>query len=228
MSKAGNARIRRAVFMAALAASRYNPMLRPFYARLRARGKKPRVALVAVARKLLALMMTLLVRERGFDPDWATHRHATSHLGGSSSTDRMSLRSTLTPITTTGMMRGFVRIARRRSPRRRAAAARVMPQPGHGRRIIALIRQRRGPRSTRDPARAQRARRQYRARRPAAPVGSSRMPLPKTIVSPGDHPPRRGRPCASGIFFVAIWMMSMIDQMPQPPRVRSLTTPRPV
>jgi len=77
MSKTGNARLRRAVYMAALAASRYNPPLRRFYQRLRARGKQPRVALVAVARKLLALMVTLLIHERDFDPDWATHRHAT-------------------------------------------------------------------------------------------------------------------------------------------------------
>ncbi|MDQ6604039.1 MAG: IS110 family transposase [Chloroflexota bacterium] len=77
MSKTGNARLRQAVYMAALAASRYNPVLRTFYQRLRAHGKKPRVALVAVARKLLALMVTLLIHERDFDPDWATHRHAT-------------------------------------------------------------------------------------------------------------------------------------------------------
>jgi transposase len=77
MSKTGNARLRRAVYMAALAASRYNPVLKGFYARLRARGKRPRVALVAVARKLLALMVTLLIHERDFDPDWATHRHRT-------------------------------------------------------------------------------------------------------------------------------------------------------
>lgn len=77
VSKTGNARLRRAVYMAALAASRYNPVLRTFYERLRARGKKPRVALVAVARKLLVLMVTLLIHERDFDPDWATHRHAT-------------------------------------------------------------------------------------------------------------------------------------------------------
>ena len=77
MSKTGNARLRRAVYMAALAASRYNPVLKGFYARLRARGKRPRVALVAVARKLLVLMTTLLIHERDFDPDWATHRHIT-------------------------------------------------------------------------------------------------------------------------------------------------------
>jgi transposase len=77
VSKTGNARLRQAVYMAALAACRYNPVLKVFYQRLRAGGKQPRVALVAVARKLLVVMVTLLIHERDFDPDWATHRHAT-------------------------------------------------------------------------------------------------------------------------------------------------------
>lgn len=77
VSKTGNARLRQAVYMAALTACRYNPVLRTFYERLRASGKKPRVALVAVARKLLVVMVTLLIHERDFDPDWAIHRHAT-------------------------------------------------------------------------------------------------------------------------------------------------------
>ena len=79
ISKTGNARLRQAVYMAALSAARYNPVLSRFYQRLRARGKRPRVALVAVARKLLALMTTLLIHERDFDPEWHTrhvHRHA--------------------------------------------------------------------------------------------------------------------------------------------------------
>jgi transposase len=78
ISKTGNARLRQALYMAALTAARHNPVLRPFYQRLRARGKRPRVALVAVARKLLALMATLLIHERDFDPAWHT-RHVTAH-----------------------------------------------------------------------------------------------------------------------------------------------------
>jgi transposase len=77
VSKTGNARLRQAVYMAALTACRYNPVLRTFYARLRASGKQPRVAPVAVARKLLVVMVTLLIHERDFDPDWAIHRHTT-------------------------------------------------------------------------------------------------------------------------------------------------------
>jgi transposase len=71
ISKAGNARLRQAVYMAAVSAARYNPPLRAFYLRLVARGKPKKVALVAVARKLLALMVTLLRRGRDFDPAWA-------------------------------------------------------------------------------------------------------------------------------------------------------------
>ena len=59
--------------MAALSAVRFNPVLKPFYAQLLARGKKKKVALVAVARKLLTLMVTLLNHGRDFDPDWAAH-----------------------------------------------------------------------------------------------------------------------------------------------------------
>jgi len=80
ISKTGNARVRQAVYMAALSAVRFNPVLKPFYERLLARGKKKKVALVAVARKLLVLMVTLLTHERDFDPDWAT-RHAAAPPG---------------------------------------------------------------------------------------------------------------------------------------------------
>jgi len=49
----GRAQVRRALYMAALTATRCNPVLRPFYQQLRARGKGHRVAITAVMRKLL-------------------------------------------------------------------------------------------------------------------------------------------------------------------------------
>jgi transposase len=74
ISKTGNARLRRALYMAAVSAVRCNPPLRAFYERLLARGKRKKVALVAAARKLLVLMVTLLTHGRDFDPHWAaTH-----------------------------------------------------------------------------------------------------------------------------------------------------------
>jgi len=52
----GRAPVRRALFQAALVAARHNEHLRPFYLRLRANGKPPKLALIAVARKLLIFL----------------------------------------------------------------------------------------------------------------------------------------------------------------------------
>jgi transposase len=46
--------------MAAVTAYRHNPILGDFYRRLRARGKPAKVALVAVARRLIELLNLLL------------------------------------------------------------------------------------------------------------------------------------------------------------------------
>lgn len=47
---------RKALYMAALVASRYHPSLRLFYERLRLRGKPGKVALVALMRKLIVIL----------------------------------------------------------------------------------------------------------------------------------------------------------------------------
>ena len=52
----GRAGVRRALYMAAVAAVRCNPPLKAFYQRLRLAGKKTKVALTAVMRKLIVLM----------------------------------------------------------------------------------------------------------------------------------------------------------------------------
>lgn len=56
----GRASVRCALYMAAFNAIRYNPILKPFYQRLRAAGKPFKVALIATARKLLTTLNTLL------------------------------------------------------------------------------------------------------------------------------------------------------------------------
>ncbi len=56
----GRASVRRTLYMAALVASRHNPLLRAFYQRLRHAGKAPKVALVAVMRKLLTIVNAML------------------------------------------------------------------------------------------------------------------------------------------------------------------------
>lgn len=56
----GRSEVRRALYMAALSASRSNHLLKPFYDRLIAAGKPAKVALTAVMRKLVILMNHLL------------------------------------------------------------------------------------------------------------------------------------------------------------------------
>jgi len=56
----GRPMARKALYMAALVASRYHPTFKLFYAQLRQRGKPGKVALVALMRKLVILLNTLL------------------------------------------------------------------------------------------------------------------------------------------------------------------------
>jgi transposase len=56
----GRATVRTALYMAALAATKFNPDLRAFAQRLRERGKKGKVVLVACMRKLLTILNTMV------------------------------------------------------------------------------------------------------------------------------------------------------------------------
>lgn len=58
--RGGRPTVRRALYMAALVASRKNSLIRCFYERLREAGKKPRVALVACMRKLLTILNAMV------------------------------------------------------------------------------------------------------------------------------------------------------------------------
>lgn len=58
--KAGRKRVRDALYMAAVAAARSHPRFRTFYHRLRAAGKPAKVAIIAVARKLLVIANAIL------------------------------------------------------------------------------------------------------------------------------------------------------------------------
>jgi transposase len=56
----GRTRLRRTLYMSAVSSVRCNPVLKPFYLRLRAAGKPGKVALVAVMRKLLLILNAML------------------------------------------------------------------------------------------------------------------------------------------------------------------------
>ena len=52
----GRSQVRRVLYMAALVATRHNPVIREFYQRLLARGKVKKSALVPCMRKLLVIL----------------------------------------------------------------------------------------------------------------------------------------------------------------------------
>ena len=60
----GRPAVRTVLYMAALVAARHNPVLRSFYQRLRAAGKPAKLALTAVARKLVVLLNAILRDQR--------------------------------------------------------------------------------------------------------------------------------------------------------------------
>ena len=65
----GRAKVRAALYMAALSASRFNPVITPFYQRLIAQGKQPKVALTACMRKLLVILNTMVKTQTAWNPN---------------------------------------------------------------------------------------------------------------------------------------------------------------
>jgi len=65
----GRARVRAALYMAALAASRYNPIIKAFYHRLCEAGKARKVALTACMRKLLIILNSMVKHQQSWAPD---------------------------------------------------------------------------------------------------------------------------------------------------------------
>jgi len=67
ISKTGNAHLRRALFLPAMVASRWEPNVKAFYEKLLAKGKTKMQALVAVMRKLLHAVHGMLRHDRDFE-----------------------------------------------------------------------------------------------------------------------------------------------------------------
>ncbi len=62
--RAGRPSPRTALYLGAMNAARFNPTLRPLYERLRAAGKPPKLAFIAVARKLLTILNAMIRDQR--------------------------------------------------------------------------------------------------------------------------------------------------------------------
>lgn len=60
MIKGGRSYLRRMLYIAAVVASRFNPVIRAFYQRLRAAGKPPKLAHTACARKLVLILNAMV------------------------------------------------------------------------------------------------------------------------------------------------------------------------
>jgi transposase len=72
--RGGRGTVRRALYMAAVSASRVDGPLKDFADRLRARGKAAKVVLVAVARRLLVIAHAVLRDRRAWQPELAAAR----------------------------------------------------------------------------------------------------------------------------------------------------------
>jgi transposase len=74
ISKVGNRKLRRIAYIAAVSSIRTDTVFREFYLRLRQRGKPPKVALVAVARKLLTVAFAVVRSQTPFDSAYVPKR----------------------------------------------------------------------------------------------------------------------------------------------------------
>ncbi len=72
----GRAHIRATLYMAALSASRTNPVIRPFYQRLVNNGKEKKVALTACMRKLLTMLNAMMRDNKSWNPAIPSQIHA--------------------------------------------------------------------------------------------------------------------------------------------------------
>jgi len=80
----GRATVRTALYMGALVATRWNPVLKAFYQRLLAAGKAKKVAMVACMRKLLTILNAMLKHRT----PWCQDRTSSSTGGYSGSGPR--------------------------------------------------------------------------------------------------------------------------------------------
>ena len=72
LSKAGNPRLRKALFLPTQTAVRFNPLLKAFFERLVAAGKPKMQAVGACMRKLVMIAYGVLKNRQPFDPKWSS------------------------------------------------------------------------------------------------------------------------------------------------------------
>jgi len=67
--RGGRRKLRNLLYMAVVgAATQHNPVLKAYYQRLLARGKEPKVAIIACMRKLIVILNTMIARDEPWNP----------------------------------------------------------------------------------------------------------------------------------------------------------------
>ena len=66
--RGGRANVRSVLYMAAMTAIRYNPVIKTFYQRLLGKGKLKKVALTACMRKLLVILNSMIKKQKSWSP----------------------------------------------------------------------------------------------------------------------------------------------------------------
>lgn len=74
ISKIGNSYMRSAMYMASLTAGRFEAQLRQVDLRLKAKGKSPKQAKMAVARKLVEMLYSMEKHNRHYDPEYRSKK----------------------------------------------------------------------------------------------------------------------------------------------------------
>lgn len=75
-SKIGNSKLRSTLYLSSVSSIRSNSPLKKFYERLREKGKPAKVALIAVARKLLHVIFAIIKSGKPFDPCYISKKPA--------------------------------------------------------------------------------------------------------------------------------------------------------
>jgi len=70
MTGGGRCEVRKTLYMPTLAAIRHNPVIRSYYHRLLATGKKKMVAVVACMRKIIVVVNSMLAKNEAWNPDF--------------------------------------------------------------------------------------------------------------------------------------------------------------
>ena len=102
LAKAGNARLRKALYLPTLTAIRFNPLLQSFFDRLVAAGKPKMQAVGACMRKLVMLCYGVLKHRRPFTPPTAHESPLDNTLPGSARLGRPGYRRRSLPRCMTG------------------------------------------------------------------------------------------------------------------------------